>query len=53
MIRTYPICTAHPHHHGESLKSIVTRIERDLSAQPRPARRVAIPAPNRLARRTF
>jgi hypothetical protein len=53
MIRTYPICTAHPHQHGESLKSIVTRIERELSTEPTPARHVAIPAPIRLTHRTF
>ena len=49
MIRTFPICPAHPHRHGESLRAMVLRLERES----RPPRQVAFPAPLRVARRTF
>ena len=53
MIRTFPICPAHPHRHGESLRTIVLRLERDLEGEPRPARKIAFPTPRLVARRTF
>jgi hypothetical protein len=53
MFRTFPICPAHPHRHGESLRAIVLRLERELERESRPPRQVAFPAPLRVARRTF
>ena len=55
MIRTFPICPAHPHRHGESLRTIVLRLQRELEheRESRPTRQIAFPAPLRVARRTF
>jgi len=53
MIRTFPICPAHLHRHGESLRTIVFRLERELERERRPARQFALPTPLRVARRTF
>lgn len=53
MIRTFPICPAHPHRHGESLRAIVIGLEQELERETRAARKVAFPTPLRLARRTF
>lgn len=55
MIRTYPICPAHPHRHGESLRAIVDRIQRDLEndREAAPVRPIRIPSPTRPIRRTF
>jgi hypothetical protein len=53
MFRTFPICPAHPHRHGESLRAIVLRLERELERESRPPRQVAFSAPLRVARRTF
>jgi hypothetical protein len=55
MIRTFPICPAHPHRHGESLRAIVLRLERDLEheREASPARQIAFPTPPRVIRRTF
>ena len=53
MLRTYPICPAHPHRHGESLRAIVQRLERELERESRPPRQAVFPTPLRLVRRTF
>lgn len=53
MIRTFPICPAHPHSHGESLRAIVRRLEQELEREAPPARPLATRSPIRGIRRTF
>lgn len=46
---------AHPHRHGESLRAIVNRLQRDLEneREAAPGRQIRIPSPIRPTRRTF
>jgi hypothetical protein len=53
MIRTYPICPAHPHRQGESLRAIVGRLEQELQREMPPARPIAARPAFRAARLTF